>query len=60
MDNNVSFYIYNETIRDNIERTLCIPPQVVNMYKALACFKAERHHMYVQAKKDLDQQWFLT
>jgi hypothetical protein len=26
MDNNVAFYIYKETIRDNIERTPHIPP----------------------------------
>lgn len=60
MDSNVTFYIYKETIRDNIERTSNIPPQVVEAYKAVVHFKAGCHHMYVQAKKDPDQQWLPT
>jgi hypothetical protein len=60
MDTNVAFYIYKETIRDNIERTPCILPQVVEAYKEVAHFKAGHHHMYVQVKKDPDQQWLPT
>jgi hypothetical protein len=60
MDNNVAFYIYKETIRESIERTSCIPPQVVDAYKTVVRFKVGRHHMYVQEKKDSDQQWFPT
>ena len=60
MDNNIAFYIYKETIRDKIERTLCIPPQVVEEYKAVAHFKERHCDMYVQSKKDPDQQWLPT
>ena len=55
MDNNVTFYIYKENSRDKIERTPCIPPQVVEAYKVVSHFKAWHHHMYIQAKNDLDQ-----
>jgi hypothetical protein len=53
---NVAFYIFKEMFRDNIERTPCIPLQVVKVYKAVAHFKAGCHHMNVQAKNYLDQQ----
>jgi hypothetical protein len=33
---------------------------VVEAYKEVAHFKAGHHHMYVQAKKDPDQQWLPT
>jgi hypothetical protein len=55
MDNNVSFYIYKETIRENIQRTPHIPSQVVEAYKAVVRFKVGCHHMYIQEKKDPDQ-----
>jgi hypothetical protein len=29
----------------------------VEAYKGIAHFKAGRHHMYIQAKRDPDQQW---
>jgi hypothetical protein len=57
MDNNVTFNIYKENIREKIERTPHIPPQVIESYKVVVCFKEGRHHMYVQEKKDPDQQW---
>jgi hypothetical protein len=60
IDVNVTFYIYKETIKDNIERNSCIPPWVVEAYKVVACFKVGNKHMYVQAKKDPDQHWFPT
>jgi hypothetical protein len=60
MDNNVTFYMYKETIRDNIVRTLCIQPHMVEAYKAVVHFKEGHHHMYVQAKKDPDRQWLRT
>jgi len=60
MDMNVTFYIYNETIRMSIEGTLFLPPQVFEAYKAMECFKVGHHHMYVQAKKDPNQQWLPT
>jgi hypothetical protein len=60
MENNVAFYIYKETIRDNIQRTLHIPPQVADAYKVAAHFKAECHHMYIHAKKGPNQQWLPT
>jgi hypothetical protein len=46
MDTNFAFYIYMEMIRDNIYQTPCILPQVVEIYKIVAHFKARRHHMY--------------
>jgi len=55
MDTNITFYIYKETIRDSIEKTPCILPQVVEAYTKVTCFKVGRDHMYVQVKKDLDQ-----
>jgi hypothetical protein len=60
MDINISFYIYKETIRDNIKKTPCIPPEVVEAYKAVTHFKAGHNHMYVQEKKDPYQQWIPT
>jgi hypothetical protein len=30
---------------------------IVESYKDIARFKEGKHHMYIQAKKDLDQQW---
>jgi hypothetical protein len=33
---------------------------VVEAYKVVACFKEGHYHMYIQAKKDLDQQWWPT
>jgi hypothetical protein len=57
LDNNITFYIYKEVIWENIQNSLCILPQIVEDYKGIACFKAERHHMYIQAKKDSDRQW---
>ena len=60
MDNDVSFYIYKETIREIIERTLHIPPQVFDMYKVVALFKEGCHHIYVKGKKDPYQKWLPT
>jgi hypothetical protein len=60
MDTNLTFYIYKETIRENIERTPHILLQVVEAYKVVACFKEGFHHMYIQVNKDPDQQWFPT
>jgi hypothetical protein len=60
MYNNITFYIYKETIRQCIEDTSCILPQIVEAHKEIVCFKARMHHMYVQEKRDLDQQWFST
>jgi len=57
MDSNVTFYIYKETIRENIERTPCIPPHVVEAYKLVDHFKEGWHHMCVQEKKEPNQQW---
>jgi hypothetical protein len=36
LDNNIHFYIYKEAIREIIQRTPCIPPQVVEAYKLVA------------------------
>jgi hypothetical protein len=47
MDTNVAFCIYKETIKDKIERTPHILPQVVEAYKEVACFKVGCHHMYI-------------
>jgi hypothetical protein len=60
LDNNVDFYIYNEMIQKSIQSMLHVPPQMVEAYKPVVRFKAGRHHMYVQAKKDPNQQWFPT
>jgi hypothetical protein len=60
LDNNVVFYIYKETIRKIIHITTCIPPQVVEAYNPVACFKAGHHHICVQAKKDPNQECMPT
>jgi hypothetical protein len=57
LDNNIMFYVYKEVIQMSIQNTPCILPQVVEAYKGIACFKDGRHHMYIQAKKDPEQQW---
>jgi hypothetical protein len=57
MDTNVAFYIYKETIRDNIYRTPRILLQVVEEYKEMVHFKEGSQKMYIQVKKDPYQQF---
>jgi hypothetical protein len=52
MDNNVTFYIYKETIQQCIEDMQHIPPHIVEVYKGIVWFKAGMHHIYIQVKKD--------
>jgi hypothetical protein len=60
MDTNVTLYIYKETIRYNIEGTLHILLHVVEAYKVMTFFKVGDHHLYIEAKKDLYNQWLPT
>jgi hypothetical protein len=57
LDNNITFYIYKEVIRQCIQDTPCILPQVVEAYKEVVCFKEGHHHMYIQVKRDPTQEW---
>jgi hypothetical protein len=58
--NNITFYVYKEIIWQSIQDTPCILPLVVEAYKEIAHFKARRHHIYIQAKRDPNQQWMMT
>jgi hypothetical protein len=59
-DNNVTFFVYFDTIRYLIEHTPCISGEIVETYKDIVHFKEGMHHMYVQEKKDPTHQWFPT
>jgi hypothetical protein len=49
-DNNVTFYVYFDSIRYIIKHTPCITAEILDTYKDIAWLKAEMHHMYVQEK----------
>jgi hypothetical protein len=47
LDNNIDFYIYKEVIRESIQKTPRILPQVVEAYKPVVQFKARvPSHVY--------------
>jgi hypothetical protein len=43
-----------------VETTPCISEEKVTTYKDITLFRANMHHLYVQAKKDPAWQWFPT
>jgi hypothetical protein len=53
IDNNVTFYVYFDTIRYIIEHTPRIIAQMIETYQDIMCFKARIHHMYIYDKRDL-------
>jgi hypothetical protein len=57
LDNKIEFYLYKEMIRECIQDTPRIFPQLVGAYKPIARFMADHHHMYMQAKKYLREEW---
>ena len=57
LDNNITFYIYKETICQCIKDMSHIRPQLVEEYKDIVLFKEGAHDMYVQEKRYLDLQW---
>jgi hypothetical protein len=40
-----------------VAETWRIPPEVVEEYKMIENFKASRHNMWIQAKRDLEKEW---
>jgi hypothetical protein len=44
-------------LQDTIANTWRITPEVVAHYQGIANFKATRHAMWIQARKDPDNQW---
>ena len=50
--NNVTFYVYFDTIMYIIEHTPRITTKMVETYQDIARFKEGMHHMYIQSKRD--------
>jgi hypothetical protein len=55
-DNNVTFFVYFNSIMYQVAHTPRISVDRVETYKDIVWFKVGMHHMYVQAKKDLARQ----
>jgi hypothetical protein len=53
----VEFFLYGERIQKCIKNTPCISPQLVEVYTLIAWFREDRHHIYIQAKKDPREEW---
>jgi len=43
-----------------IHNTLCTAPQLVEGYTPIAKFWIDHHHIYIQSKKDLREEWVQT
>jgi hypothetical protein len=51
------FVTYLEEIQEKVAETWRIPPEVVEEYKKIANFKASRHNMWIQEKRDPEKEW---
>jgi hypothetical protein len=51
------FKVYLCDLQDTITNTWRITPEVVALYQGITNFKATRHAMWIQARKDPDKQW---
>jgi hypothetical protein len=56
IDTNIELFLYNERIRCN-QNTPRISPQLVEAHAPIAQFWEYHHHIYIQAKKDLREEW---
>jgi hypothetical protein len=44
-------------MKENIANTWRIALEVVTQYQGITNFKATRHNMWIQARRDLDKEW---
>jgi hypothetical protein len=56
IDTNVDFFLCNERIHKCIKET----PQIVEAYTPIAWFQEDRHHIYIEAKKDSREEYVHT
>jgi len=48
---------YHNGLQESIANTWQVTPEVVAQYQGIANFKATRHAMWIQARKDPDNKW---
>jgi hypothetical protein len=52
-----TFSRYLSDIQDNIANTWRITLEVVMQYQGVANFRATRHNMWIQARRDPEKEW---
>jgi len=50
------FTKYMEEIQEKVPKTWRIPPEVVEEHKKISNFKASRHNMWIQERRDLEKE----
>jgi hypothetical protein len=55
--NSAIFEGYLSDLHDNIANTWRVTPEAITQYRGIANFKSTRNMMWIQAQKDIDNQW---